>query len=59
VRYSLIAILADHYGLQVMRVLQHPAQYWNWLLLFAAIIAGVIAIVIVIKKQLETTPSTD
>jgi hypothetical protein len=42
-----------------MRVLQHPAQYWNWLLLFAAIIAGVIAIVIVIKKQLETTPSTD
>lgn len=56
VRYSLIAILADHYGLQVMRVLQHPAQYWNWLLLFAAIIAGVIAIGIVIKKRLETTP---
>jgi len=54
VRYSLIAILADHYGPQVMRVLRHPAQYWTWLLLIAAIMAGVVAIVIVIEKRLES-----
>jgi membrane protein YqaA with SNARE-associated domain len=57
VRYSLIAVLADHYGRQVIRVLRNPAQYWDWLLLFAAIIAGVVAIGIVIKKRLDATSS--
>jgi membrane protein YqaA with SNARE-associated domain len=57
-RYSLIAILADHYGRQVIGVLRHPAQYWNWLLLLAAIIVGVVAIVILINKRLEATFSS-
>jgi membrane protein YqaA with SNARE-associated domain len=59
VRYSLIAILADHYGHQVIRVLQHPAQYWDWLLLSATIIAGVVAIGVVVNKRLENPPSAD
>jgi membrane protein YqaA with SNARE-associated domain len=58
VRYSLIAILADHYGRHFTRVIRHPAQYWGWLLLFAAVIAGVVATGIVINKRLETTSST-
>jgi hypothetical protein len=51
--YSLIALLADHHGYQVIRVLRHPAQYWDWLLLSAAIIAGVVAIGPVANTRLE------
>jgi hypothetical protein len=56
-RYSFLAILADHYGRQVIHVLRHPAQYWDWLLLFVAIIAGVVAIGVVINKRVVATPS--
>jgi membrane protein YqaA with SNARE-associated domain len=52
-RYSLIAILADHYGRHFTRVIRHPVQYWGWFLLIAAIIAGVVASGIVIKRRLE------
>jgi membrane protein YqaA with SNARE-associated domain len=56
-RYSLIAILADHYGRHFVRVVRHPAQYWGWLLLFAAVIACAVAGGIVISKRLETPSS--
>jgi membrane protein YqaA with SNARE-associated domain len=56
-RYSLIAILAEHYGRHVVRIVRHPDQYWGWLLLFAAIIAGLVASGIMINKRLETTAS--
>jgi len=56
-RYSLVAIIADHYGRHFIRVLRHPIQYWGWLLLFAAIILAVIWAGIVLNKRLaaETT----
>jgi len=54
VRYSAIAIVADHYGRHFIRVLRHPAQYWGWLLLFAAIALGMIAFGILIKRQMGT-----
>jgi membrane protein YqaA with SNARE-associated domain len=54
-RYSLIAILADHYGRHFIRAIRHPGQYWGWLLLFAALIAAATASAIVIKRRLETT----
>jgi membrane protein YqaA with SNARE-associated domain len=57
VRYSAIAIVADHYGRHFIRVLRHPTQYWGWLLLFAAITLGMIAFGILIKKQMTTTPA--
>jgi membrane protein YqaA with SNARE-associated domain len=41
-RYAFIAIIADHYGRHFIRLLRHPAQYWGWLLLFAAVIFGLI-----------------
>ena len=59
VRYSLVAILADHYGRQVISVLRHPDQHWNWLLLIAATVAGVVAIGILVDKRLQTHASTD
>jgi membrane protein YqaA with SNARE-associated domain len=59
VRYSFISILAEHYGRHFTRVIRHPVQYWGWLLLFAVIIAGVVASGIVINKQLETASAAD
>jgi membrane protein YqaA with SNARE-associated domain len=56
-RYSLLAILADHYGRYFIPIIQHPIQYWGWLLLFAAIVTGLVATGIVINRRLETTSS--
>jgi len=58
-RYSFLAVLADHYGSQFTYIIQHPAQYRGWLLFFAAIIAGTVASVIVINKWLKTTSTAD
>jgi len=59
VRYSLVAILADHYGRQVIPVLRHPDQHWNWLLLIVGTVAGAVAIGILVDKRLRTHASTD
>jgi membrane protein YqaA with SNARE-associated domain len=59
VRYSLIAILADHYGRHFIRAVQHPGQYWGWLLLFAALIAAAVVSATVIKKRLEITADAE
>jgi len=53
IRYSLIAILADHYGRHFIRVIRHPVQYWGWFLLIAVIMAATIASGFVINKRLE------
>lgn len=53
-RYSLLAALADHYGSHFTCIVQHPAQYWGWLLVFAAIMAGTAASVIVVNKRMKT-----
>jgi membrane protein YqaA with SNARE-associated domain len=58
-RYSLIAVLAEHYGRHFVRAVRNPGQYWGWLLLFAAIIAGIVASGIMINKRLETTSTAD
>jgi membrane protein YqaA with SNARE-associated domain len=52
-RYSLIAIIADHYGRHFIRVLRHPMQYWGWFLLLAVLIIGLVSAGIVINHQLE------
>ena len=52
-RYSLIALVADHYGRHFIRVLRHPTQYWGWLVVLAAIIAAVIVAGVLINRQLE------
>jgi membrane protein YqaA with SNARE-associated domain len=51
-RYSLIAIIADHYGRHFIRVLRHPTQYWGWLLFFAVLIVVFIVGGIMINRQL-------
>jgi len=56
-RYSLIAIVADHYGRHFIRVLRHPMQYWGWLLLFAVLTVALIVAGILINRQLEPAPA--
>ena len=51
-RYAGIALAADLYGRHIIRVLQHPTEYWGWLLLFAAATFGLIAGGILINRQL-------
>lgn len=58
-RYSFLAVLADHYGSRFTHLIQHPDQYRGWLLLAAAIIAGAVASVIIINKWLKTTSTAD
>ncbi|HKN20484.1 MAG TPA: VTT domain-containing protein [Terracidiphilus sp.] len=54
-RYTLVALIADHYGRRFLRVLLHPAQHWGWLLLFAALILSVILAGILLNKRLGGT----
>jgi membrane protein YqaA with SNARE-associated domain len=56
-RYGVIAIIADHYGRHFIRVLRHPAQYWGWSLLFAAVIFSLIMGGIVLNRRLAATTS--
>jgi membrane protein YqaA with SNARE-associated domain len=57
VRYSIIAIVADHYGRHFVRAIRHPMQYWGWMLLFAALTVALIAAGILINRQLESAPA--
>jgi membrane protein YqaA with SNARE-associated domain len=53
-RYSLIAILADHYGHHFVRLARHPDRYWGWLLLIAAIVAGIVTAGILVNRHIQT-----
>jgi membrane protein YqaA with SNARE-associated domain len=57
-RYSAVALIAEIYGRHIIRVLRHPTQHWGWLLLLAAIFAGVIGTWFLINRRLETAPAT-
>jgi membrane protein YqaA with SNARE-associated domain len=58
-RYSLIAILADHYGRHFVRLVRHPDRYWGWLLLIAAIVAGLIAAGILVNRKIQAANEVD
>jgi len=53
-RYSAIAMIAEHYGRHFVILLRHPDRYWGWLLLIAAVVAGLVAAAIVLRRKLET-----
>jgi membrane protein YqaA with SNARE-associated domain len=52
VRYAAIAIVADRYGRNFIRMLRHPTQSWGWLLLLTAMVFGFIAGGILVNKRL-------
>jgi membrane protein YqaA with SNARE-associated domain len=51
-RYTLVAVVADHYGRHFLSILLSPAQHWGWLLLFGALILSVILAGVMLNKQL-------
>jgi len=53
-RYSLIAVIADHYSRHLLRVLRHPTQYWGWLIFFLLLIIAIVVGGILISRRLET-----
>jgi hypothetical protein len=53
----LIAIIADHYGRHFIRVLRHPAQYWGWSLVLAAVILSLIMGGIAVNKRFAAVTS--
>lgn len=57
VRYSALAIAADLYGRNFIRVIRHPAQYWGWFLLFAALALASIAGGILFNRRLTAARS--
>jgi membrane protein YqaA with SNARE-associated domain len=54
-RYTLVALIAYYYGRHFLRILLHPSQHWGWLLLFAALIVGVILAGVLLNKRLAAT----
>ena len=56
-RYTVIAILADHFGRHFARMFLHPTQYWGWFLLFALLIAAMIAAGILFNRRLMAAPA--
>lgn len=54
IRYSAIGIVADLYGRHFIRVLRHPSQYWQWSVLFAALIVGFAVGGILLNRRLVT-----
>lgn len=57
IRYSAIAIVADHYGRHFLRLLRHPAQYWGWTLLFIALIIAVSVGGVLLNQRLAASPA--
>lgn len=51
VRYTAIAVLADLYGRQIVRVFRHPTQYWGWLLVFTLGVVMLVGAGIVVNRR--------
>ena len=56
-RYFAIALVASRYGRHIVRVLRHPSKYWQWWLLFAALIAGLTVAGILFNRRLSAAAS--
>ena len=52
-RYTAVAVVADHYGRHFITALRHPDRYWGWLLLIAAVVAGVTTLGLLLRRKLE------
>ena len=55
VRYGVIAAIAFHYGRRFVVALRHLGQHSGWLLMIAAAVVFVVAVVIMLRKRLESS----
>src|SRR5580698_10230545 len=54
IRYTVIGLLAELYGRQLVRVFRNPTQYWGWLLVFTAAVIVLIGAGILVNKRFLT-----
>lgn len=54
IRYAAVALIAEHYGRHVVRVMRHPGQYWGWLLLLILVVAGLATAFILFNRRITT-----
>ena len=52
VRYTAIAIVADHYGRHFVRMLRHPTQYMGWFVLSIVLVCALVVTGILINRRL-------
>ncbi len=54
-RYTMIALVAFHYGRHFIRVLRHPGQYYGWFLAIMIAVAGLIATAVLMRRRLAVS----
>jgi len=57
VRYGCLALLVEHFGRHLVRVVAHPTQYWGWFLLFGAVILALIGGGILVNRRFLNAPA--
>jgi membrane protein YqaA with SNARE-associated domain len=55
IRYTMIALIAFHYGRHFIRALRHPGEYYLWIAGVTLALAALIAAAILMSKRLATT----
>ena len=54
IRYTAIALVADHYGRHFVRMLRHPTQYLGWFLLSVFLVCALLITGILIHRRLAS-----
>jgi len=54
-RYSMIALIAFHYGRHFIRALRHPGEYYGWILAIMIVLAGLIAAAVLMRRRLAVS----
>lgn len=54
-RYTMIALIAFHYGRHFIRVLRHPGQYYGWFLAIMVVAAGMIVTAVLMRRRLAVS----
>jgi membrane protein YqaA with SNARE-associated domain len=57
IRYTAIALIAEHYGRHFVRWFRHPSQYWGWSLLLIVIIALLTLAAFLLNRRLAPASS--
>jgi membrane protein YqaA with SNARE-associated domain len=54
IRYTIIALVAFHYGRHFIRALRHPSEYYGWLAALAIALGLMFVAAVLVRKQLQT-----
>ncbi|MGO9125469.1 MAG: YqaA family protein [Terriglobales bacterium] len=54
-RYTMIAVIAFHYGRHFVRAMRHPGQYYGWFLAIVIVLSGLIAAAVLVRRQLAAS----